>query len=197
MKKEQALGGISKGQVFVVSAPAGTGKTTLVRLLVKEFDCVVESVSCTTRPPRKGEKEGVDYFFLTQEAFDKKMEQGEFLEHAKVFDHSYGTSRQFLEERLLAGKHVVLVIDTQGALQLMGTYAAVFVFISPPSMEALRSRLQARRSESEESMERRLSWAQKEMALASRYDYHIVNDDLQVAYEVLRSILIAEQHKID
>lgn len=195
MKKAQVLGGISRGQVFIVSAPAGTGKTTLVRLLMKEFDCVVESISCTTRPPRKGEAEGVDYFFLTEAAFERKMEAGVFLEYAKVFDHYYGTSKEFVEQKLNAGKHVILVIDTQGALQLMGSYPAVFIFISPPSLEALRSRLQTRSSESPEAMERRLSWAEKEMALASKYDYHIVNEELEVAYEVLKSILIAEQHK--
>lgn len=189
------LGGLKRGMVFVISAPAGTGKTTLVRMLRQEFSCVVESVSYTTRKPRKNEVAGVDYFFISNEEFEQKIREGDFLEYAKVFNHYYGTSRKFVGLEQDKGKHVILVIDTQGALQLMGTYTAVFIFISPPSIEELRRRLMTRRADTIEAIEERLSWAQHEMSLSNRYDYQIVNEDLGVAYTVLKSILIAEEHK--
>lgn len=191
----QILGGLKQGLIFVVSAPAGTGKTTLVRMLHEEFPCVVESVSYTTRHPRASEVPDRDYHFIAVREFEQKIEEGEFLEYAKVFGNYYGTSQKAVEAQLKKGKHVVLVIDTQGALQLMGKIAAVFIFLSPPSLEELRSRLTARKSETEESLRHRLSFAEKEMELAKKYDYHIVNENLKTAYEVLRSILIAEEHK--
>lgn len=191
----KVLGSLKRGLVFVVSAPAGTGKTTLVQMICKQFHCVVESVSFTTRKARPKEVPGKDYHFITIPEFEKKIQDGEFLEYAKVFNHYYGTSRALVEREQTKGKHVILVIDTQGALQLMDTLKAAFIFISPPNMQELRKRLMSRRSETPEVIEERLSWAAKEMALASRYDYHIVNEDLQTAYEVLKSILIAEEHK--
>lgn len=186
---------MKKGLLFIVSAPAGTGKTTLVRMLLKEFPSVIESVSFTTRAPRAKEVSGKDYVFISQDEFEQKIEEGEFLEYAKVFGKYYGTSKKFVEEKQSQGKHVVLVIDTQGALQLKDKLDAIFVFISPPSLKELKARLIKRKADTEASMETRLSWAEKEMALASKYDYHVVNDDLKVAYDVLRSILIAEEHK--
>lgn len=189
------LGGLKKGLIFVISAPAGTGKTTLARMLHQEFHCVVESISFTTRPPRSNEAHERDYHFISVAEFEKKIAAGEFLEYAKVFGNYYGTSRLFVEAQRDKGKHVLLVIDTQGALQLMGSLEAVFIFISPPSLQELRTRLSSRKSETDEVIEQRLSWAEKEIALAGRYDYHIVNDNLKTAYEVLRSILIAEEHK--
>ncbi|MBS0625878.1 MAG: guanylate kinase [Verrucomicrobia bacterium] len=189
------LGGLKRGLVFVVSAPAGTGKTTLVRMLRDEFSCVVESISYTTRKPRPNEIPGRDYHFITVEEFEKRIEEGEFLEYAKVFDNYYGTSRKFVRSQQEGGKHVILVIDTQGASQLMGQFEATFIFISPPSIGELRSRLYGRKTDADEVIEHRLSWAEKEMALASRYDYHVVNENLQTAYAVLRSILIAEEHR--
>lgn len=191
----QVLGSKKKGLAFVISAPAGTGKTTLVRMLLEEFSCIVESVSYTTRTPRSNEVEGRDYFFINRPAFEKKISAGEFLEHAEVFGHFYGTSKEFVSQQQSKGKHVVLVIDTQGALQLMEHMEAVFIFISPPSLEELQNRLYSRKSETEEAIAHRLSWAQKEMALAARYNYHIINDRLKTAYDVLRSIFIAEEHK--
>ncbi len=191
----QVLGGLQKGLVFVISAPAGTGKTTLTRMLCQEFACVTESISYTTRSIRSGEVPGNDYYFIPQEEFKKKIMEGEFLEYAQVFSHYYGTSKIQVEAEQKRGKHVVLVIDTQGALQLMGTYPAVFIFIKPPSINELRRRLVARKSDALDAIEQRLSWAEKEMSLANRYDYTIVNQDLDIAYSVLRSILIAEEHK--
>ena len=184
-----------KGLLFVVSAPAGTGKTTLVRMLLEEFNRIVGSISFTTREPRTNETPGKDYFFLTKKEFEEKIEQGEFLEYATVFGEYYGTSQTFIDSQLKKGKSVVLVIDTQGAMQIMGKVGATFIFISPPSLEELRVRLYRRESESAEKIELRLSWAEKEMVHASQYDYHIINDQLKVAYDALRSIFIAEEHR--
>ncbi|MBU6447161.1 MAG: guanylate kinase [Verrucomicrobia bacterium] len=186
---------MKRGLVFVISAPAGTGKTTLVKMLKEEFHHIVGSVSYTTRLPRANEVEGRDYHFISTKAFEQKIKEDEFLEYAKVFDHYYGTSKKYVESQQEKGKHVILVIDTQGALQLMGRFDAIYIFMRPPSLEELMARLYRRKSEDEEAIRTRLSWAEREMALAPKYNYHIVNDNLKTAYDVLRSILIAEEHR--
>lgn len=191
----QLLGGLKEGLIFVVSAPAGTGKTTLVRMLTVEFDSIIESVSYTTRAARANEVPGRDYHFIREDEFEKKIAEKDFLEYAKVFGRYYGTSKSDVENFQKQGKHVVLVIDTQGALQLMDKLDAVFIFIMPPHVGELRKRLEMRKSESEEAIEQRLSWAEKEIDLASRYDYLIINDNLKTAYDVLRAIIIAEAHR--
>ncbi len=197
MPVQKLLGNSSKGLVFVLSAPAGTGKTTLVRMLSQEFSCIYESVSCTTRPPRSGEVEGEDYHFLSASAFKEKISQGDFLEYAEVFGYYYGTSRVLVEKQQNLGKHVFLVIDTQGALQLQSQkFVATTIFLSPPSVEELKERLLKRSTESLEVIEKRLSWAREELAVIDRYDYHIINEDLTQAYAVLRSIVIAEEHRV-
>ncbi|MFI5334360.1 MAG: guanylate kinase, partial [Chlamydiales bacterium] len=127
---------MKKGLVFVLSAPAGTGKTTLVRMLREEFHNIVESVSCTTRPPRHGEVSGRDYHFISEKEFEKRIESGDFLEYAQVFGCFYGTSKSFVMEEVEKGKHVFLVIDTQGAESLrQKKFQATFIFLSPPSLE--------------------------------------------------------------
>jgi guanylate kinase len=192
----KVLGNCKVGLTFVVSAPAGTGKTTLVSMLINEFPCVQASISCTTRPKREGEIDGVHYIFLSEEEFSKKIDQGEFLEHVTLFGWRYGTSRTVVQQMKNSGKHVVLVIDTQGALQLMGKEAATFIFLLPPNFETLALRLTERGTESQESLVSRLGEAEREISLAGAYNYVIVNDDLQVAYQALRSILIAEEHRV-
>ena len=192
---QKLLGNLKKGFVFVLSAPAGTGKTTLVRMLSQEFPCVVESVSCTTRPSRPGEVEGRDYHFLNRQEFETRKNQGDFLEYAEVFGYDYGTSRAYVLKEQELGHHVFLVIDTQGAMQLKKSqFPAIFIFLSPPSPEELKDRLLKRKTESLEAIENRLSWAKAEMEMALHYDYHIVNDNLNLAYGILRSIVIAEEH---
>ena len=189
------LGTLKKGLIFVISAPAGTGKTTLVRMLIKEFDCVVENISYTTRSIRPQEIEGRDYYFITKEAFQKKIEEKEFLEYAEVFGSYYGTSKYTIDKICSSGKHVVLIIDTQGAEQLRGVLDAVYIFICPPNLAELEQRLHGRKSDTPAAITTRLSWAKKEIEASKRYDYKIVNENLTTAYEVLRSIFIAEEHR--
>ena len=194
---QKLVGNLKMGIVFILSAPAGTGKTTLVRMLSQEFPCIVESVSCTTRPARLNEVDGEDYHFLTPEAFKEKISQGDFLEFASVFGYNYGTSKTYVQKQKEKGHHVFLVIDTQGALQLRKMdFPGVYVFLSPPSLEELKARLLRRKTDPIDVIEKRLSWAEKEMGMISHYDYHIVNDHLDQAYVILRSIVIAEEHKI-
>lgn len=194
--KHALLGNQTRGILFIVSAPAGTGKTTLVRMLTAEFPSVVENISYTTREPRTEEVPGRDYHFISKGEFAKKEEAGEFLESAVVFGQYYGTSKTDVEALLDKGKHVVLVIDTQGALKLRDKVSACFIFIAPPTLEELRKRLFRRDSDSEQSIETRLSWAEREMkAGQTKYDYYVINDNLEQAYEILRSVLIAEEHK--
>jgi len=190
------LGNLSQGLIFVVSAPAGTGKTTLVNRLKKEFNSVIESISCTTRKPREGEIDGQDYHFLTLEQFKAKINIGDFLEYAEVFGNYYGTSREYILSERSKGKHLILVIDTQGAMQLKKMIDAIFIFLQPPSIETLRDRLYKRNTENEEQAEKRLTIAKEEMAMIDHYDYSIVNEDVETAYHVLRSILIAEEHRV-
>jgi len=195
---KNVLGNLDQGLLFIVSAPAGTGKSTLVEMICEEFpDFVAESCSCTTRKPRPGEVEGHHYHFLTIEEFEAKIKAGDFLEYATVFGNYYGTEKKEVENLQQQGKHVFLVIDTQGAAQVKEHgLEACFIFISPPSMEELRRRLFKRKTESEEKMEERLAWAEEELKVATLYDYRIVNDNLEVTYEVLKSILIAEEHRM-
>lgn len=192
---QSLFGDLPSGLVFVVSAPAGTGKTTLAQKLVKEFPEVIASVSYTTRQPRNGEVSGKDYHFVTVEEFKKRIDSADFLEYAELYGIYYGTSRQWVEERQKEGKHVLLVIDTQGAMQLKGKFPAIFIFIRPPSLDELEKRLLQRGTEKPEMLEKRLEWARVELEQADQYDYQIVNDNLDAAYQILRSIVIAESHR--
>lgn len=177
------FGRVKKGLIFIVSAPAGTGKTTLVEMILTEFPGEMQrSISCTTRSPRGKEKDGVDYIFLTQQEFQQDIAEGAFLEYARVFEQYYGTLKSSVLSSQLAGKHVFLVIDTQGALYLKDKIEAVFIFIMPPNLETLRERLIRRDTDTQEAIDLRLSYAQQEMEKAQYYDYIIVNDDLEQSY---------------
>jgi guanylate kinase len=189
-------GNTNKGLLFVISAPAGTGKSTLVEMILEEFPQeIAESCSCTTRPPRLGEISKRHYEFISVEEFEKKIAANEFLEYAKVFGNYYGTRKEEVARLQAQGKHVVLVIDTQGAMKVKQQLPAIFIFISPPSFEELRRRLFKRRTEDVENIQERLLWAKQEIEMAPYYDYHIINDHLDSTYQVLRSIFIAEEHK--
>lgn len=190
-------GKIEKGLVFIVSAPAGAGKTTLVNMLIKEFPKdLSRSISCTTRAPRNNEKDGVDYHFIEEQTFDQYLEEDAFIEHAKVFSNRYGTLKKTIQETTNSGKHVFLVIDTQGAFTLMKKIKALFIFIMPPSIEELSKRLESRNTDSKESIKERLSWAKKEMDQAKHFDCIIVNDQLEQAYEDLKEFVIQAEKKL-
>ncbi len=183
-----------KGLLIVISAPSGTGKTTLTHMLLKEFPDMEFSVSYTTRKPRPGEVNGKDYFFVDRETFEKMIEEGDFLEWAEVYGNLYGTSKSQVLKALNEGKDILLDIDTQGALQVKKNFPeAVLIFILPPSFKELERRLRNRGTDDEETIEKRLKVARKEVERAPLYDYIVVNDRLEKAYEKLRSIVIAEK----
>ncbi|MBJ7448960.1 MAG: guanylate kinase [Parachlamydiales bacterium] len=194
--KIKLLGNLHRGLLFIVSAPAGTGKTTLVKMLTEEFSCVQRSISTTTRAMRKGEVKDVDYHYVDTHTFLEEVEEGVFLEHATVYNHMYGTSRKTVEKQLSSGNHVVLVIDTQGAKQIKHKMSAISIFIRPPSFDDLQKRLEERNTESKEEIALRLSWAKDEMEKCRTYDYQIINSDIKSSYDVLRSIFIAEEHRL-
>jgi len=180
------------GRLFVISGPSGSGKTTLVARM-KDLPGFFYSVSVTSRPSRPNEREGKDYYFVTRGHFEKMVSQDTFAEHACVAGNLYGTPKQPLHEALAAGRNALVDIDVQGAMQIKEKFPrAVLVFIEPPSMDVLESRLRGRGTESQEAIERRLALAKREMEYAGQYDYRIVNDDLERAVRELRDILLSE-----
>lgn len=185
-----------EGKLFVVSAPAGSGKTTLVKKILENYpDFFAQSISYTTRAKREGEEDGKDYFFISKERFLEKQKQGAFLETNEIFGNYYGTDEAQIKNLTIKGKNVILVIDIHGAKELKQRFGACSIFISPPSHDELEKRLGARGSECSNSMKVRLDRAHEEMGEASKFDYHMINDDLEIAYQVLLSILVAENHK--
>jgi len=186
-----------RGLMLVISSPSGAGKTTLARKLMSEFEDVVLSVSATTREPRPNEDDGVDYHFKSETEFRDMIAGREFLEWAKVFDRYYGTPRADTVAQLEIGNDVLFDVDWQGADALHDQMPndCVSVFVLPPSIEALEQRLAAREGSTPEMVARRMRDAQAEILHWRRYDYCIVNDDLQEAYEKLRRILLVERTK--
>jgi guanylate kinase len=174
-----------RGRIFVVSGPSGAGKDTLVKEFLRHHPSAVMAVTATTRARRKGEEPGEDYFFLTEQEFDKKLERSEFLEWAWVHGNRYGTLRSEVERAVAAGKDVILRIDVQGAAAIKKQIPeAVLVFIFPPNMEELEQRLRRRDTDAEEELLKRLSKAEWEIAEGKRlYDYSIVNDELERALQ--------------
>ena len=180
--------------VFIISAPSGSGKTTLVSQLMAKESNLEFSISCTTRKPRGQEEDGKEYFFISREEFERRIEAGEFLEWAKVFDNYYGTSRQELARAEGLGKDLVLDIDVQGARQLKEKIAgAVSIFILAPSRTELEQRLRSRSEDSDVVIRRRLEEAAAEIRNYSAYDYVIVNDRVDESARNLRSIIRAER----
>jgi guanylate kinase len=182
-------GNEGKGILIVISGPSGSGKGTVVDRLLDE-DNIELSVSCTTRPPRPHEKDGVNYFFKREGEFDDMIVHNSFLEHARVFDCRYGTPRERVLGRLDAGKNVILEIDVQGAMQVRDNYEdALLIFIMPPSMDELANRLRNRATETEEQVRARLSKAEEEIGYAGKYDFTVINDVLEDAVEEIKDII--------
>lgn len=181
-----------RGIALVLSAPSGAGKTTLIRRLCAEFPCLGYSVSCTTRKPRANEVDGKDYIFLSRQDFEQRRLAGEFAEWAEVHGNLYGTPLAPVREMLAEGRDALFDIDVQGAAQLkLNLDNAAFIFILPPSMRELERRLRFRGEDDEDTISRRLANARRELCEATWYDALIVNDDLDAAYDRLRSAYVA------
>ncbi len=189
---------MKSGFLLIVSGPSGAGKGTICEEVVKEDEEIKLSISCTTRPPRKGEEEGVHYFFLSEDEFKLRINRGEFLEHALVHDSYYGTPEQFVRDEIDSGKVIILEIDVQGALQVAEKLDnVVMVFVAPPSMKELEQRLIQRATDDEEVIARRLKNAKGEMEHIKEYDYLIINDKLEDSIASMRAIIMAERHRTE
>lgn len=189
---------MSKGTLYVVSAPSGAGKTSLVKAMLERDSGILVSVSHTTREMRPGEVDGVDYNFIAMDEFNKMIEESAFLEYAEVFTNKYGTSQLWVQEQLDNGKDVILEIDWQGAQQIRRLMpACLSIFIVPPSKEALRERLNNRGQDSDEVIEHRMSEAVSEMSHYGEYDYLVVNDEFDTALNDLHSIFVTQRLKLD
>ncbi len=185
------------GKLFILSAPSGAGKTTILKRVMREISHLAFSVSHTTRSPREGEENGVDYFFVSVDEFQTMQQQDLFLEWAEVHGNYYGTSRPSVLEQLKLGQDIILDIDIQGAAIIARdkSVQAVTVFVAPPSLAELENRLRGRGTDSNETIELRLKNAAKEMGAAGDYDYLVINDTLEDAVSTLQSVIIAERSR--
>jgi len=186
----------SNGIIFILSAPSGAGKTTVCKLLKQKLPNLKFSISHTSREPRAGEVEGTDYHFITQKEFEKKIKDGEFLEWAKVFKNYYGTASESVDQHLIKGEDVLIELDVQGAQSLRNiNYKAVFIFMMPPSLKVLETRLKNRETESASIIQERLKISEKEMQLSPLYDYILTNVDAEGTTDHLLSIIKAEHFR--
>ncbi len=185
-----------KKKLFVISGSSGVGKGTVLNGFLKKHPEFMLSISCTTRKPRNGEIDGVNYFFLSKEDFKDCIQNHKFLEWAEFAGNFYGTKKKYIEQCLADGKDVILEIETQGALQVKEKMPeAVLIFIAPPSLQALENRLRGRHTEDEATIQKRLNEVKKELECAKKYDYKVVNDDLERAISELEEIISGEQKK--
>lgn len=186
------------GNLYIISAPSGAGKTSLVGKLLDKDLLLRVSVSTTTRPMRPGEKHGVNYFFVSVAEFKAQIQAGEFLEYAQVFDNFYGTTKASVDQQLAAGQDVILEIDWQGAQQVRQLYPdACSIFIMPPSIEELDRRLNGRGTDSADIIARRMQDAVSEMRHYPEFDYVVINDDFEAALHQLHAIFVANRLKLD
>ncbi|MBU0481360.1 MAG: guanylate kinase [Proteobacteria bacterium] len=185
------------GSLFIISAPSGAGKTTILKRVLADLPAITFSVSHTTRPPRRGEVDGKDYHFVDRDTFCRLRDRNAFLEWAEVHGNLYGTSIEAVRKQLDTGVDVILDIDTQGARQVraLGTLSARSIFIAPPSLAELEKRLTGRATDSEETIRLRLTNAHREMAEAGNYDHYIVNDTLEEAVTMVRAVILSERSR--
>ncbi len=184
------------GLPIVVSAPSGGGKTTLVTEVLQKIPSAARSVSCTTRKPRTGERNGIDYYFVSKEKFKHMIKAGQFIEWAMVHNNYYGTPRPAFESRLKKGRDVILTIDPQGAVSIRKIYPkGVFIFVVPPTWQTLLKRLKRRGTDDQNSLKVRIKNAKKELRMVSHYDYVVINDLLPRAVDDIAAILRAERSK--
>ncbi len=188
----------NKGLLIVISGPSGAGKGTVCRELLSHSDCNLElSVSATTRKPREGETEGVSYFFKEQEQFLRMIEEDAFIEYARVYDHYYGTPKEYVISKLEEGKDVILEIDVQGAMKVKKYFQdAVYIFIMPPSFEELKNRIIRRGTESAKDIKKRMRNAYEEICSVGNYDYVVLNDDVKAAASKISCVLTAEKCRL-
>jgi guanylate kinase len=180
------------GNLFIVSAPSGAGKTSLVKAMLATTPDIDLSVSYTTRPPRAGEVDGKDYHFVSREAFLAKAQHGDFLESAEIYGNLYGTSQSWIQAETASGRDILLEIDWQGATQVRRVFpACIGIFILPPSLQVLESRLKSRGKDSDEVIARRMQAARDEIAHVAEFDYVIINDKLDDAVQQLRTVVVA------
>ena len=188
---------MNKGRLFLLSAPSGSGKTTILSALLKLQPKAVRSISMTTRTPRRGERNGLDYWFVSPAQFERARKQKDFLEQARILKNWYGTPRRPIEKALRAGRDVLLGVDIQGARQIRKSGLPVTtIFLLPPSFAVLRQRLKRRGTETPEQIRLRLRLARRELAELKRYDYAVVNDRLDEAIETVRAILKSEKCRV-
>ncbi|MGL5416616.1 MAG: guanylate kinase [Clostridium sp.] len=189
---------MKKGVLLVISGPSGAGKGTICKALLEKHNDLHISVSATTRSPREGEVDGVNYHFLTKETFKEKIEKNEFLEYAEVYGNFYGTPKTDVQKLLDSGKNVILEIDIQGALKVKeNSEDGIFIFILPPSMEILKQRIINRGSETPESLMTRFKAAYKEINYISKYNYAVVNDEVDLAVSKIEAIITTEKCRVD
>jgi guanylate kinase len=180
----------SKGILFIVSGPSGTGKTTIIKRILKEFPDIIYSVSATTRKKRSNEKNGEDYYFISDEEFEQKIKRDEFAEWEKFYDYYYGTLKKYIDDSLESGKNVLMEIDVKGALTIREKYPdAVLIYIYPPSFEELKIRLKNRRTEDEVDYQKRIERAEFELRYKDKFDYFVHNLEIEKAVLDLKNLI--------